>query len=252
MERHHYSFMNRDYHPDIVRGWQTEGGLPELERRLGYRLVLLDAELPERVRPGGSFRFRARLRNERFAAPFNPRPVELVLRDAAGRHAVTLAADVRALLPGEHTLEARVRVPALLPGAYTLALRLPSAAPALADRPAFSIRLANEGTWRAATGDNDLGAITLDPAAPGTADPGATALTVLDRPLLPRAPGSRPRRTRPSGAHRALRSRRPPSSPSARGLRGCRGRRARRTSVARRSGGALHPGRASPEGFSQW
>jgi hypothetical protein len=65
-------------------------------------------------------------------------------------------------------------------GDYTLALRLPSASTSLADTPAFSIRLANEGTWQDATGDNVLGTITLDDAATGTVDPAATALALLD------------------------------------------------------------------------
>jgi hypothetical protein len=65
-------------------------------------------------------------------------------------------------------------------GDYTLALRLPSASISLADTPAFSIRLANEGTWQDATGDNTLGSLTLDDAAGGTIDPTATTLGVLD------------------------------------------------------------------------
>ena len=180
MERHHYSFINRDYHPDIVQGWADGGCLPTIERRLGYRLALIDASLPERVRPGGSFRLDIHLRNEGFAAPFNARPIELVLIGPSSRESVVLDTDVRTLAPGEHTIEARVRVPSRATGEHTLALRLPSASTSLAERPAFSIRLANEGTWRDATGDNVLGTLTLDDAAPGTADPSATTLTLLD------------------------------------------------------------------------
>lgn len=51
MERHHYSFINRDYHPDIVQGWADGGCLPTIERRLGYRLALLDAALPSASGP---------------------------------------------------------------------------------------------------------------------------------------------------------------------------------------------------------
>lgn len=120
------------------------------------------------------------LRNEGFAAPFNARPVELVLLGPSGRESVVLTTDVRTLLPGEHTLETRVRVPVRAPGDYTLALRLPSASASLADEPAFSIRLANEGTWQATTGDNVLGTITLDDTAPGTVDASATTLRLLD------------------------------------------------------------------------
>ncbi len=182
MERHHYSFINRDYHPSIVRGWETGGCMEEMERRLGYRLVLLEATLPERVRPGGSFTLTVRLTNEGFAAPFNPRPVELVLR--AGSHVERVAlegVEVRSWLAGEaQTLTARVRLPASLEeGDATLALRLPSAEPALAERSSYSIRLANEATWDGATGENRLGTIAIDEAAPGSSDPSAGELAIL-------------------------------------------------------------------------
>lgn len=181
MERHHYSFLNRDYHPDIVQSWEDGGCLPEMERRLGYRLVLIDAELPEAVRPGGSFRLRLRVRNEGFAAPFNARPVELTLRSGTTEFTARLDTDVRRLLPGEHVIEARVRVPATVAiGSTTLSLRLPSAVESLAGTPAFSIRLANEDVWQAAEGENLLGSVAIDDTATGTVDPSATELTILD------------------------------------------------------------------------
>lgn len=182
MASHHYSFINRDYHEDIVASWERGGCMPELERRLGYRLVLVDGELPERVRPGGSFRVRLRIRNEGFAAPFNPRPVELVLRSGAGDERVVLPVELRSFLPGaDHEIAVRVRVPATLPaGAHTLALALPSASPSLRARPEYAIRLANDGTWDGARGDNVLGTITVDDAAEGTSDPAATELALLE------------------------------------------------------------------------
>ena len=182
MASHHYSFINRDYHPEVVAGWERGGCMPELERRLGYRLVLVDGELPERVRPGGSFRARLRVRNEGFAAPFNPRPVELVLGSGAAGERVALPVELRGWLPGsDHAIDVRVRVPATMPpGPHTLALALPSASPSLRGRPAYAIRLANDGVWDPARGENVLGTITVDDAAEGTVDPSATELSLLD------------------------------------------------------------------------
>jgi hypothetical protein len=182
MASHHYSFINRDYHPDIVASWESGGCMPELERRLGYRLVLVGGELPERVRPGGSFRVRLRVRNEGFAAPFNPRPVELVLGSGAAARRVTLPVELRAFLPGaDHVIDVRVRVPATLSGGpHTLALALPSASRSLRGRPEFAIRLANDAVWDATRGDNVLGTVTIDDAAEGTVDPRATELSLLE------------------------------------------------------------------------
>lgn len=180
MEAMHFSFVNRDYHPDIVEGWETEGCMEEIERRLGYRLVLTGGSLPEAVRPGGSFSVVLTIDNEGFAAPFNPRPVKLVLEGPGVRHEVTLPDEIRSWLPGEHTVTARLGLPAgLAEGDYTLALWMPSADATLASNEAFSVRLANEGVW--ADGANRLGTIRIDDEAPGTADVAATELRLLPR-----------------------------------------------------------------------
>lgn len=182
MEAMHFSFVNRDYHPAIVSGWEDDGCIEEIDRRLGYRLVLTEGSLPDAVRPGGSFVLELTLTNEGFAAPFNPRPLRVVIEGPGGRFEVTLPDDVRRWLPGEHTLSARLGLPALAPGEYTVSLWLPSSERPVEDDPAFSIRLANEGVWDAAAGSNTLGTITIDPSAPGTGDPSATALRLLPRP----------------------------------------------------------------------
>jgi hypothetical protein len=135
------------------------------------------------VRPGGSFALRVRLRNEGFAAPFNARPVELVVHDGSMRHAVTLEdVEIRSFLGGrEHVIEARVRLPiSISAGAHPISIALPSASSALATRAEYAIRFANEGVWDASRGENTLGSITVDETAPGTTDPGAATLTILE------------------------------------------------------------------------
>ena len=42
------------------------------------------------------------------------------------------------------------------------------------------VRVANEGVWDASFGENVLGTITIDDAAPGTSDPSASTLRLLD------------------------------------------------------------------------
>ena len=56
--------------------------MPEMQKRLGYRLALTQTELPAMVRAGGSFTLTVDLENQGFAAPFNARPVFVVLRGA--------------------------------------------------------------------------------------------------------------------------------------------------------------------------
>lgn len=182
MAAHHYSFINRDYHPDVVDAWERGGCLDDIERRLGYRFVMTEADLPEQIRPGGSFQFRAVLRNDGWAAPFNARPLVVRLRSGSAVHEVTLtSADVRHFMGGEtSTITAHLRLPAsLATGTYTVAIGLPSGAAAARANPAYAIRFANAAGWNATLGENNVGNILVSASAPGTADPSATALAVI-------------------------------------------------------------------------
>ncbi len=179
MERFHYSYLNDDYHPDVLARWDEEGCRPEIERRLGYRLSLVSAEVPEQIKPGGSFILELQLVNTGFAAPTNPRPLMLRLRSDDADDSVQLPLDVRTLTPGEHGLSARVRLPAQLsPGQYTLALWLPDADPTLASRSEYSVRLLNPDVWSEQYADNALATLTVAASAPGEADAAATDLAV--------------------------------------------------------------------------
>jgi hypothetical protein len=159
MKRLHFSFLNEDYHRGVVAGWSRQGCRAEMDRCLGYRLVLHDADLPATCRSGDSFRLRLRLRNEGWAAPFNPRPVYAVMVGAGCRFDVRLPGlDPRRWGAGQEVaIDSVVRVPAAAKaGAYHLALWLPDNAPRLRARPEYAVRVANEGGWDAATGLNSL------------------------------------------------------------------------------------------------
>ena len=182
MQAHHYSFVNRDYHPDVVLGWERGGCLDDIERQLGYRFVMTEADLPEQIKPGGSFQFRAVVRNDGWAAPFNARPLVVRLRNASTVYEVTLDAfDVRQFMSRtSSTVTAHLRLPAgIAPGAYTLAIGLPSSAAAVRNNPAYAIRFANTTGWNATLGENNVGTLTVSTSAPGSADTSAPAFAVI-------------------------------------------------------------------------
>ncbi len=54
--------------------------MDEVKRRLGYRLVLQQGQYTDEVRPCDGLNVQLSLKNEGFAAPFNPRGVEVILR----------------------------------------------------------------------------------------------------------------------------------------------------------------------------
>jgi hypothetical protein len=158
LARFHWSYINWDYHGDIIDSWRGEC-LDEVQRRLGYRLELVSGEFPTEVVGGEELRLTLVLRNVGYAAPFNPRDVEIVLRhsDSGAERALRVSEDPRLWLAGE-TQPITVAAPLdnLPAGGYDLFLNLPDPQPSLRGVPAYSIRLANEGVWEESTGYNRL------------------------------------------------------------------------------------------------
>lgn len=178
MTKLHMSYVNREFQSDVLASWQT--CREEMEKRLGYRLRLESAQLPSAVKPGGSFTLTLAIENEGFAAPYNARPVFVVLRGAGTTTRVQLPkADPRRWLTGG-SLTARLRLPsALVAGTYTLSLWLPDAAEGLQSKSAYAVQLANDAIWDAATGENALGKLEVASDAPGSAVKDADAFSVL-------------------------------------------------------------------------
>ena len=161
----HYSYLNSEFNNEVNNDWQTDGCMDEIKQNLGYRLVMDQGTYAAQAEPGSSFDFSLTVQNVGFAALYNPRLVELVLRNTGSGQVYTIplsgqGADVRFWLPGESialnkSLTLPVNVPA---GEYALLLNLPDTSNnnVIAGRPEYAIRLANENTWEAATGYNDL------------------------------------------------------------------------------------------------
>jgi hypothetical protein len=152
MTRFHWSYLNADYQPDVLASWRTGGCMPEVQKRLGYRFALTEGSFGV---SGRTLAVRISVRNDGFAAPYNPRLAQLVLRDEAGTVTrLPLRSDPRRWAAGTTTvIEESVAVP---PGRFQLGLALPDATSALETIPEYAIRTANSGLWNADGGYNDL------------------------------------------------------------------------------------------------
>ena len=183
MEMLHLSYINREYHPDVIADWVDGGCDDQISRRMGYRFVIDSASVSQMVAPGGILRLRIDLRNEGFAAPYNYRPAYAVIDDGSNRWTAKLfQVDARRWAPGQAiTVEANLRMPAdAAPGSYRVALRLPDAASTLRGDARHAIRMANQAVWDEWTGDNLLtDQLLVDADAPGDVDPDATGLVDL-------------------------------------------------------------------------
>ncbi|MET9271591.1 DUF4832 domain-containing protein [Kribbella sp. NPDC003557] len=154
----HWSYLNTDYEPNVLNSWNSGGCLTTVSKNLGYRFRLESGTYPATASPGGSLPVSFTVHNDGYATPFNPRTLELVLRNTAtgSTYKLPMTSDPRRWTAGASTTVSQtLTVPTSLPaGSYTLLLNLPD--PLLSTRPEYSVRLANQGTWDAATGMNSL------------------------------------------------------------------------------------------------
>jgi hypothetical protein len=159
MERLHWSFINTSYHQSVIQSWKDGGCFPTITCRLGYRLALLQHEVPAAVRKGEILNLSVRLTNDGYAPPYNPRTVHLVLTGAE-RRVFEVQGDPRRWGPGQTVdLCLAAHVPADLPsGTYRIGLWLPDRAATLRDNASYAIRISSGATWDAATGTNALDA----------------------------------------------------------------------------------------------
>jgi hypothetical protein len=161
LARRSWTALNAGYFEGVLDLWRAEGCYDEIARRLGHRFALVDAELPDAITPGGELGLTFRVRNDGYAAPYNPRPVEVVLRHRATGAVTTLptGADPRFWAPGRtETVSIDAPLPMDLPrGAHDVALRLPDPSPRLRDRTEYAVRFANVDVWDAERGENRLG-----------------------------------------------------------------------------------------------
>jgi hypothetical protein len=155
-----WSHLNQDYYHGVNDLWKTDGSMDNIIRELGYRFQLLSGEYTGKVGQGGSFNARIILKNLGYAPLYNPRSVELVLKntESAEAYKVNLGIEPRLWKP---TLESAIDTVAGIPndmpvGEYELYLNLPDPEVTLYNNPAYSIRLANQNVWDETTGYNKL------------------------------------------------------------------------------------------------
>ena len=154
LARFHWSYLD----PNMPGSW--EGCRAEFSQKLGYRFRLTQAELPNQLAPGQSFQGWLDVVNDGYAAPFNPREAELVLRNTStgGLLILPLSTDPRRWASGStQRVSFNLTLPSdLAAGSYEYLLNLPD--PALRNRLEYRIRLANANLWEANTGFNKLSA----------------------------------------------------------------------------------------------
>lgn len=152
MQDYHWTYLNSGYNSSVLSRWTDKGCMDEIKDRLGYRLVMHKASCTGILEKGRQVHLVLDFENKGFAAPMNPRGAELVFVAPDGKNTrFPLNSDPRTWHPGPHQVEVDCTLPDAK-GTFYLALE----DPLLAERPEYSIALANEGVFDAATGWNKL------------------------------------------------------------------------------------------------
>ena len=74
------------FDPDVITAWKNQGCFEEIEKRLSYRIQLLEANWSASVKPGAILHAVRKLQNSGYAAMYNPRLVYLVVQNASFRY----------------------------------------------------------------------------------------------------------------------------------------------------------------------
>jgi hypothetical protein len=143
------TYLNDSYYRSLFHTrWQAQGCMAQVRRSMGYRFELATLRHSAAVTTGGTGELALTLHNRGWARAFNPRTVQLVLRERASGRIVRIAlasVDPRTWLPGTTSkVSARFEVPRGTPGGdYEVLLALPDGAPSLAADARYSVRFAN-------------------------------------------------------------------------------------------------------------
>ena len=173
LARFHFSYLHEDYNTTVLNSFKTNGCFNTIKQKLGYRLQLVNGTYTDVGSSGYKYNVDINLSNVGYAAPYEKKTVQLILKNTgtSATYSVTLPnVDNRFWLPGSLNINTSVGIGTnITNGTYNLYLALKDTGINIKDNPAYSIQLANTGTWEAATGYNLLKTFTVNNATnPGT------------------------------------------------------------------------------------
>ncbi|GHU36639.1 hypothetical protein FACS1894105_07330 [Clostridia bacterium] len=169
----HTTEINADYHPNHIEIWKSviapasenfpaETVHERINKKLGYRLRLAEAEYMPEVSAENKFNLKVIIYNDGFAGIINKRPVYLVF-DGADRYNILIEnTDVRLWQSGKSIINISVNLPENIKnGEYNIALWLPDKSENLRSFPKYSVRFANLDSVWDKNGYNILGKIIV-------------------------------------------------------------------------------------------
>ncbi len=162
LEKLHAQIINIDYHPEVIEKWKSttyNGGstFDYITNHLGYRFVLVDAQVSSLVMKGGVLRLNLNMKNIGFGNLTNAKSFEIILSNGRTTYAAKVNGDPRRWYKENGIMgkEMYFSIPSdIKSGLWSLYLSLPSASGELNRNSAYSVRFANQGVWNNKTGYN--------------------------------------------------------------------------------------------------
>lgn len=154
-----WTYLNLDWYKPTIDAWRSSGCFDEFQRNLGYRLVLVSAELPGKIAEGEDLHLKIEMTNRGYAPLYNEKVTILQLKNVESNeiHAIDLPVDIRDCKPnGILAIDTAVKLVAVPEGTYQLYLKIADRSEQLRSRVEYSIRLANKDTWVQEEALNDL------------------------------------------------------------------------------------------------
>ncbi len=188
LKRMNYSYLNSQYNNDVNNDW-VGTCMDDILKELGYRFELQSGTYSDEAQPNQVITANISLKNLGYAAPFNPRGLELILRNTSTSTIwyAQLTDDPRFWLASasSYSINHTLCIPSGMPtGTYDVLLNLPDPQASIYSRSEFAIRLANKlpnsnDVWENSTGYNDLGhTLTINNTASNAACSGEITFTM--------------------------------------------------------------------------
>lgn len=169
--RYNLTYLNDSYYRGLFHeNWIEDGCMEDVRRSMGYRLTLLNASHSAVATQGAAFELSFTLHNSGWARLYNPRAIEVVMRNTGSgvtRRFEAQGSDPRAWLPGA---DAEETITVTLPedmqtGPWDVWIALPDADTPLKHDPRYAIRFANaDNALNGQIWDETIGAFALGTA----------------------------------------------------------------------------------------
>jgi len=154
-----WTYLNLDWYKPMLDLWRNSGCFSEFQRLLGYRLVLVNAKLPQKAVLNQDYKVEMTITNKGFAPLYNYKNTNMVFknRNSGEIYSVKIPVDLRDCKPnGTLNISNNISLAGIPQGDYDLYLSITDQSDKLKNKIEYSIQLANLNCWDKNSGMNNL------------------------------------------------------------------------------------------------